>query len=270
MDTSTSTCSACGVNQHGPYCHECGQRYEEGRLTVPGLLRQLPTRFFNLDRGLLHTFVDLFRRPGGVPRDFVDGKRRPYTNPLTYFLVAATVQLIALTVSEGVMQARLAEQFAEGSAALEPVVSRLGDNAFDQMAELYISLVKQGYTYLFLLFMSLPFAVFLRLLTFRLRPHHNLAESAVFALYTSAHLVLVTGLMAPLTMRIDLNLHAFGSITIYFIYTAFAVRGFYGPGVGRKLLVLVALAGAFLLFVLVLMGLFLVLLMGRMGIGPLG
>lgn len=268
--STPSTCGACGALMQGPFCHQCGQRHAEGRLTVVSLLRQLPTRLFNLDRGFFHTFIDLFRHPGGVPRDFVDGRRSPYTNPLTYFLVAATVQLIALSLSEGAMQASLVEQFSQDPGALEPITNRLGDNAVGKMASLYISLIKQGYTYLFLLFMSLPFAVFLRLLTFRLTPHHNLAENAVFALYTSAHLVLVTGLMAPFTMRIDLNLHAFGSITIYFVYTALAVRRFYGPGFGRKLLVLLALAGAFLLFVVVLIGLFVVLLMQRMDTGSFG
>lgn len=263
--SSTASCPTCGTPRRGPFCHQCGQRFAEGRLTLAGLWRQLPARLFNLDRGLLHTFIELFKRPGGVPRDYVAGRRSPYTNPLTYFLVAATVQLISLTLREQVLHQHLMEQFGRHPDAIARLAQIFGENPVQKMADLYIRLIKQGYTYLFLLCMSLPFAVYVRLLAFRLRPKYNLAESAVFALYTSAHFVLVTGLILPFTLYFGTQLHALASFAVYIVYTAFAARGFYDGGRGRVALVTAAVIGAFLTFITCLVVIFIGLIMARQG-----
>ena len=266
---SNSTCIACGETQQGLFCHQCGQRHPEGRLTLTGLFQQLPKRLFNLDRGLLRTFFDLFRRPGSMQRDYIRGVRSPYLNPLTYFLVAAAIQLVGLSLTEGAMRVQLEEQF-NGSPLAERIGSRLGDQPSTEFADLYFKVIKQGYTYQALLFMALPFALVLRLVTPHLKPKYNLAECTVFALYTTAHIVLITGLVAPLIGRFSVNLQSFGTLVIYLVYIVAAARGFYDAGRGRVLLPTIALIVSFTFFLLVVLTFFAFLLNQRAGVQLLG
>ena len=80
-----------------PLCPNCGEP-RAGRFLLrvraagdgragsrsAGLWREFASRAFNLNRGLLHTVVSLAQSPGSVPRDYVEGRRRTYTNPLSF------------------------------------------------------------------------------------------------------------------------------------------------------------------------------------------
>ena len=78
------------------------------------------------------------------------GCRRPYTNPLTYFLVAATIQLIGLTLSEQSLHHHIKQQIEREPPVVERLGSALGDEPADKLVAIYISVLKKGYTYLFL------------------------------------------------------------------------------------------------------------------------
>ena len=256
-------CPACDAERVGDFCHACGQRYPVGRLTIGGLVRELPTRLFNFDRGLLHTFLAMVRRPGAVPRDYVNGRRSPYISPLTYFLVAATVQLIALTLSQDVLLQHIGQQLAQDPMVGERLTERLGEDALQTVGKIYLSLLKQAYTYLFLLCMSLPFALYLRLFTGRLPPRHNLAELLVFSIFTSAHMVLVTGLILPVTTRISPLLHVTLSVGLYATIGLFAARDFFDGGWRRYPLVLISLVAAMGTFFVSLMILFTAIIVSK-------
>ncbi|MBO6576045.1 MAG: DUF3667 domain-containing protein [Rhodothermales bacterium] len=92
-------CPNCDTRLEGAFCHTCGQP-DTGRLTMRGFFQYAASRMFSMDRGFLLTLVGMFREPGDVPRRFVEGKRAWYTNPLSYWLIAAAVQLLALNLIE--------------------------------------------------------------------------------------------------------------------------------------------------------------------------
>jgi hypothetical protein len=83
-------CATCGALRAGPFCASCGQP-EVGRLTLRGIASRLATDALDLNRGLLFTFVEMWRRPGVVVRDYLAGRTVRYTNPLKYFLILAAV-----------------------------------------------------------------------------------------------------------------------------------------------------------------------------------
>jgi hypothetical protein len=88
-------CSNCGAPISGQFCAACGQSRDA--LTQPFhrlALEQLGD-IFSWDGRLVATLRALFVRPGGVARDFVDGKRVCYTPPVRIFLLASLV-LIAV------------------------------------------------------------------------------------------------------------------------------------------------------------------------------
>ncbi len=81
-----------------------------------------------LEVPLLRTFIDLFRFPGRVAREYVDGRRKFYTNPLKYNLITA-VALVAVVqlmlkyglgdeVSAAVAEARASEDLIRRGLAV--------------------------------------------------------------------------------------------------------------------------------------------------------
>lgn len=90
------TCKNCGVHFKGNYCYNCSQKASTGRLKVSNVLHELWHNFTHTDRSALSLMTALFKRPGAVIQDYIEGRRKKYFNPYTFFLVSGAI-LIFLT-----------------------------------------------------------------------------------------------------------------------------------------------------------------------------
>ncbi|MFZ5635289.1 MAG: DUF3667 domain-containing protein [Pseudomonadota bacterium] len=86
---ATGRCANCSAPAAGAYCHACGQRIAVHRLTLPHLLHEIPHAIFHVDRGLLVTIRELALHPGRTIRDYLDGRRIRYFNPLSLLAILA-------------------------------------------------------------------------------------------------------------------------------------------------------------------------------------
>lgn len=82
-------CANCDTPATGAYCHACGQRIAVHRLTLPHLFHEIPHAIFHVDRGLLVTIRALALHPGRTIRDYLDGRRIRYFNPLSLLAILA-------------------------------------------------------------------------------------------------------------------------------------------------------------------------------------
>jgi hypothetical protein len=83
------TCKNCQAVIQGAFCAACGQKAEIHRITVSLILHDLVHAFTHADKGILLLTRELFLRPGIVAREYIEGKRKKYFNPLS-FLVLTT------------------------------------------------------------------------------------------------------------------------------------------------------------------------------------
>lgn len=93
-----ATCLNCGRLVDQSFCPACGQKTSVKRLDLLTLVQDLPSILFNFDRGFLYNLVQLTVRPGYAIKDYLDGKRKPFQNPLAYALVILAAMLIALNL----------------------------------------------------------------------------------------------------------------------------------------------------------------------------
>lgn len=70
------------------FCPDCGAKVIRNRLTIKNLLSDITERHFNLDNTFLRTFFHLFTKPDVVINGYVNGTRRKYVNPISYFGIA--------------------------------------------------------------------------------------------------------------------------------------------------------------------------------------
>lgn len=187
---SCERCPVCETERLGAHCVDCGHTFQDERLRLRPLLRRGISRVFDLDAGLLYTFLELFRHPGRVARDYASGIRRPYVNPFTYFVLAAAVQIVGMRIMWDPMTRALSKYAITLEDEKNIYFHIFGENWAQEYIEITLSFMAQTYTWMALVFFAIPLAVALRLLMGKRLI--NLAEGMVFALYTSGHMLLLT------------------------------------------------------------------------------
>ena len=260
-----SPCPNCGAAPaDGLFCPACGQRRISERMTLGGLWRNFASRTFNLDHGLLHTLARLAGGPGRVPDDYVAGRQRRYTHPLSFYLLTATVSLFVTgfyttvvleqldEVQSAVVQIDLGEDDATeppgGSTAdavptdssavhLSPrdrlvgTLTRIegddGRGIVRQLSQISTRIGTPGLVF-FALFLVLP----LRLMFGKRR---NLAETTVFSLYVVGFATFITALVslaALLLPSADTTAltASFATVAVYPAVTAWGAVAFWQPG----------------------------------------
>ena len=89
------TCKNCGNNFEGKFCNNCGQKAVTQHLTISHIMSEFIHTFTHVDSGILFLIKEMFLRPGITAKEYIDGKRKKYFNPVQYLIltVAATTFL---------------------------------------------------------------------------------------------------------------------------------------------------------------------------------
>ena len=89
------TCYNCGDVYEGDYCRSCGQPASTQRITLKQSFSNFFLSFLNIESGFLHTFYELWYRPGYMVMDFIRGHRKPYYKPFSLLIVMAATYIVA-------------------------------------------------------------------------------------------------------------------------------------------------------------------------------
>ena len=88
-------CKNCGHDFEGNFCPNCGQSAHTQRIDYKYLANEIPQSIFKLNRGFLYTIKELSLRPGQSIRGFVEGKRKPYYQPLPFLFITSAIYILA-------------------------------------------------------------------------------------------------------------------------------------------------------------------------------
>jgi hypothetical protein len=200
-----SVCRNCETVMAGDFCQACGQSVARShRLNVRQILADFFSRLINLYSSFIRTFFSMTMRPGIVCREYVDGKRIGYTNPVGYLILASVVVAVAtrLVRAVGGDQADAIEAFSENWG------TQLGLLSCVPMALLLWKLLRQM--------------------------QFNLAENYVFSLYVLAQctwfeLAYMPFLPFPGVADVALSVYFIGTLA----YFTFAAKQFYQESTRR-------------------------------------
>jgi len=94
-------CLNCESTIHAAarFCPNCSQRTDTARLSFADMTRDLLHAFVNVERGPLVFAWALLTRPGGIARDYVQGRRRRYYGPFATLAVLVGLAALALQLS---------------------------------------------------------------------------------------------------------------------------------------------------------------------------
>ncbi len=241
-EAARAACANCGAPLAGEFCARCGQRAWQGRFTLRAIFTQQVAGALDLDRGLLFTFLELFRRPGHMARDYVRGHTVSYANPVKYFLIVGALTTLAY-VQTG-LAGEMARQFVQEitTSTKGKISPRTG--AVVEMISSYFTL---------LLAFTIPTAASSTRWVFR-RAGYNYAEHLIFNAYTGAQqcflmiAALLLGAAAGVHPQSSLN----WSVPVVIGYYVWALAQFTGGPRVRALLrgVLATFLGYALFFLL--------------------
>jgi len=88
------TCLNCGAALTENYCARCGQKSAVKRLDWHGFVEEVFHFFTHIEKGFLRTARQLIIHPGRVLKNYLDGKRKTYHKPLSFFLIWIAIYLI--------------------------------------------------------------------------------------------------------------------------------------------------------------------------------
>lgn len=86
-------CKNCNTNLavEQNYCFECGAKVIRNRLTLANIFSEVKEHLFQYDNKLLQTFILLFKKPEAIIVSYIEGVRKRYVNPISFFGVALTL-----------------------------------------------------------------------------------------------------------------------------------------------------------------------------------
>jgi hypothetical protein len=97
METQTHICPACATKFSGNFCSHCGQKAHMQEVTFSSFVKTAFKSFFEVDRGFLHTLLQLLRQPQMVINSYMQGIGQRYTNPAKLlFIITSTYAFLAL------------------------------------------------------------------------------------------------------------------------------------------------------------------------------
>lgn len=175
------SCKSCGQGFEGSYCPSCGQKKIVNRLVLKDSIRHLLGVMVNFEKGLWHTTIWMFKRPGKVINDYLNGVTKPYIHPFRYLFLWLTINLF-LMFSTGLFDQVQAEMAVEMNQESNPI------------SDLLLNWMK-NYMQLFFL-VSIPFLALGTKVLFR-KMKLNFAEHLVINSFGYGTAMVVSTLIIP-------------------------------------------------------------------------
>jgi hypothetical protein len=234
-----AACENCATVLAGAFCHTCGQSADPPTRSVRAFAAQVAGDLANLDSRLLRTLGTLLGRPGRLTREYLEGRRVRYTQPLQVYLGAAAAfffvnayrPFLTFDPTAGRIVSSLNAAGISGTMDSE---SRAGLAARGISMELFRERFEQtvtGYLPAFLVGSVLLFALVLQLFYWR-RPAGYIRH-AVFSLHWSAFfllLMIVDRLLPAPPPGANPGLSDLVLILVAAGYLGVALRWVYGQG----------------------------------------
>lgn len=113
INITKNNCQNCETPLQGNYCHQCGQKSPQNRITLKLLLEVAFNSIFDVDRGFFFTCKEILLRPHVLITNYLNGKRIGYTNPIKLLLIwlgVATLIMFAVIDFDEIMAKNLDRQ----------------------------------------------------------------------------------------------------------------------------------------------------------------
>lgn len=171
------TCKNCETSFEGKYCPNCSQKADTHRFTLKHFLHDFFHALTHTDKGILFLAKEMFRKPGYVTKEIIEGRRKKYFNPFTFFLIAGAINVFLM------QKTNFYGAFVDEMKALIIRIEQRTSEEHDKNAELRLDETRNATSKVmeYNKFLNFTFIPFLSLLTwlFYKKSGYNYAENLV-------------------------------------------------------------------------------------------
>lgn len=227
-------CKNCGLEFKENFCSNCGQRKSANdRLRFMSVIQHFLDDQFDLSKGISYTLKYLASKPGEVGRMYIAGKRKRFTNPARFLIIAAALQALIDFLAD---KDRLIKEY---QFYYHPSISEELSNSIEKWSYYLGTEYTLSSTIFFMLLIPLVLNAFFR------RPDYNYTELLVVSFYFNG-LALISNVLLTFIFRHVFSLYLpneFLSLT-YVLILAWTFVSFYKhiPIIPRILKILGSLA----------------------------
>jgi hypothetical protein len=92
-------CANCTTVTETAFCPTCGQKLDLHRITVGHIAHEGFHSVTHADKGFLLLTKGLLTRPGFIAKEYIEGKRKRYFNPLSFLVLSSALMAYFGTIS---------------------------------------------------------------------------------------------------------------------------------------------------------------------------
>lgn len=239
-----TTCKNCGHQFELEYCNKCGQKASVKRIELKWLLDELPHAIWHIEKGFLYNVKQLFKRPGQSVNDFLEGKRKPFFNPLTYLVILMFINYIVMWITDF--------KYYDETELLNMSAEKATEVKGYHKVNWWI--VEHSYYYMLIAMPVVGIFLFLFLRT--IKKKYNIAETTVMALFITAQSILIQSIIYFITGWVRngefIRTVDFITMCLWGLYNSFAICQIINPGKLKFLFTIVSLAAGGMMVLLLL------------------
>ena len=209
MEASPNPCKNCGQTTTAAYCEKCGQRSSVHKVTFRETIQDLADNLFSISAPLPRTVNTLILKPGLLFREYLEGKRKKYYKPISFFILATILFLFFRWLVDF-------DPFIEANTQADPQVP--GSEKFFAAGKYMFQNINN-----LLFILVLTMALFLKLFFYR---NYSLAEYVAVAFYLTGFYSLLA-IINPLIYKFISPRIQFVAMLIMGIYFVYAMISFF-------------------------------------------
>lgn len=258
-------CKNCNfeIKEKDNFCKKCGAQLIEKRITLASLFSHLLVAL-GWDSNFFVTLRYLVYKPQVVFDEYINGTRKKYTNPFTFFAIITAISLftfshyseeyIQMSANNSLQQTEVVENSSPDSVKENEDLEMFGyknENEFKQ------GLLKfQLKYYNFFAFLFLPLYTLIAFFVFR-KPY-NFGEHLVINTYLQSITTFLSLLLFVFSLLARINIFATGIMLLPFFYYCFGYKKLYKLGYAELILKILKFMAILLipLVILIIIGFF--------------
>ncbi|MEJ2113367.1 MAG: DUF3667 domain-containing protein [Flavobacteriaceae bacterium] len=169
------------------FCYNCGAKVIRSRLTIKNLFEYFSETFLNYDNKFLQTIFCLFKNPENVIVSYVNGVRKKYVNPISFFAISLTISGLYLFIIQRYFPDAMDFSQLYTDENTQKISSTISQNVLDYHSLFYFALIPVMALISWIVFFNKKF---------------NFTEHVVIYLYTMSLGSMVTSIVSLIILFI--------------------------------------------------------------------
>lgn len=249
-----TNCKNCTIeiNETDNFCKECGAKIIKERITIKSLFSNFLTAL-GWDSNFFITLRHLLYKPQVVFKEYINGTRKKYANPFTFFAISLAIslfvfsqfseQLIHMSTNINLQQTETSEIATLSNAENINNKEIFGYKSQEDFREAITTFFLKYYN--LSSFLLLPLYTLIAFFVFK-KPY-NYGEHLVINAYLQSVTVLFGLLLFVFSLLSGSNLYATGSTIFSFLFYSYAYKKLYNLSLAKLFIKILKLIGISLL-----------------------